>query len=85
MRLRPSAVGGGRGGAHQVGVGDVGPGGDVVDAVAVLPHHSVADVRKFAVLKDQEVCVTGAPTRQEGDRGRSKSSEQRDTALCCTA
>lgn len=50
--------GGGWGeGVHQVGIGDVRPGGDVVDAVPVLPHHGVADVRKFAVLKDQEVCV----------------------------
>jgi hypothetical protein len=42
---------------HQVGVGDVGPGGDAVDAAAVLAHHRVADVRKLAVLEDQEVCT----------------------------
>lgn len=42
---------------HQVRVGDVGPGGDAVDAVAVLPHHRVADVRKLAVLEYQEVCM----------------------------
>ncbi len=42
---------------HQVCVGDVGPVGNVVDATSVLAHHSVANVSKLAVLKDQEVVL----------------------------
>ena len=44
-------------GAHQVGVGEVGPVGYAVHAARVLRHHRVADVRKLAVLKHQEVCA----------------------------
>ena len=53
-----------------MGVGEVGPVGNAVHAARVLRHHRVADVRKLAVLKHQEVCArvsdlaTGPSTRQ---------------------
>lgn len=39
-----------------MGISHVRPVSYPVDASAVLTHHCVADVGKFAVLKDQEVC-----------------------------
>lgn len=37
-------------------ISHIRPVSNLVDAAAVLTHHSVADVSKLAVLKYQEVC-----------------------------
>jgi hypothetical protein len=38
-----------------VGIGDVAPVRNLVDAAAILADHGVADVGKLAVLKNEEV------------------------------
>lgn len=50
-------------------VAEVGPVGDAVHAARVLRDHRVADVRKLAVLKHQEVCArAGALSAQSPPR-----------------
>ena len=43
----------------------------MVDAIAVLAHHRVADVRKLPVLEDQEVCADRQNARIAGQRHQS--------------
>ena len=43
---------------NDMGICDIRPVSNLVDATAILTHHSVADVSKLAVLKYQEVCNT---------------------------
>jgi hypothetical protein len=42
---------------HQVGIGDVRPVRNLVDAPTILADHGVANVGKLAVLKDEEVVL----------------------------
>ena len=42
-----------------MGVRDVAPLRDVVDAIPILAHHRVADVGELAVLENKEICTWG--------------------------
>jgi hypothetical protein len=52
-----------------MGVGDVSPVSDLVDAVAVLGDDSVANVGKLPVLENQEGC---SKTSRMGMRMRTR-------------
>ena len=41
---------------NDMGICDIRPVSNLVDAAAILTHHGVADVSKLTVLKYQEVC-----------------------------
>lgn len=63
---------------HGVRIRDVCPGGDAVDATAVLVLHGAADVGELAVLEDEEVVARGEGLEGVGEGGDGVGGREGD-------